>query len=458
MKKLLIPLLFICSISNAAIFNKGGNSRFTSAGPTGSYGLSHGSTGAPGTIVSPNVGWLPVAVNSSGVVAQKLESIPFPAGKYIDVTAKIVASPKNLAKVLVNPWGMVASMALQETLGYLADQACIRIAGGQMINTGGLWEECKITTQPELAVEKFYFSQFPENLFSSRQMACANHPYVAPMQGHTAESYTLSADGYSCVRYQTHTDTGMRYLTNGYTPISGFYCGSENVADGTACSVTQKKEWAPVPQAIAAAKIEEVFSGNPNLQPSVFEHFVNSESSIEVSEPIISGPSSGPAADPTVTTKNNPDGSITTTTEQKTNNYSYSGNSITITSTTTVITTTNNITNETTTTTTEKPTELTEDFCKLNPELIFCKDIELDTPEGEIPRSTIDLVYAEESFLSGGSCPADVYVSAGGKQIKAIDWQFHCSNISTFVRPLVILLSSFIALLILIPGGREVTS
>lgn len=155
------------------------------------------------------------------------------------------------------------------------------------------------------------------------------------------------------------------------------------------------------------------------------------------------------AGDPITETKTE---TITVTTTNNIINYNIS----------TVTNTVNNTTGETKTQTEQTIQEEKEpidvELCKKNPDIIACKKIEFDTPEGEIPRQTFDLTYQEETFLDGGACPADVYVLAGGQQVKAIDWQSHCGMISSYVRPLVILLSGFIALLILIPGGREVTS
>ena len=460
MKRILIILFFICSFANAATFNKNGYSNFTHAGSTGSYGISYGSTGAPGTIVSPNVGWLPVAQSAAGLTVQKLEKIPFPVGKTLDVNAKVVASPKNLAKALFNPWGMVASMALQETLGYLADQACVRISGGQMTNTGGLWEECIIRDRADAF---FRVNQDDSTISTNMLVACSHWAssqgvYIStPVQVvgdytgiPSSASGNWSSDGMpSCLfKYQT--------TFNG-EPIGSEYPRSARLEIKIATGV-ERTEWQPADPISAQSKIEQAIIANPNLQPSIFNHVTNSGSSIEVSDPTITGPASGAAGNPVTTVKTNPDGSTITTTEQKTNNYSYSANTVTITSTTITNVSNNNTTNETTTTTTEKPTELTEDFCKSNPEVIACKKLEFDTPEGEIPRRTFDLTYSEESFLDGGACPADVYVQVRGQQVKAIDWQSHCSRITTYVRPLVILLSGFIALLILIPGGREVAS
>lgn len=80
---------------------------------------------------------------------------------------------------------------------------------------------------------------------------------------------------------------------------------------------------------------------------------------------------------------------------------------------------------------------------------------EFDTPEGEIPRQTVNLTYTEESFLGSGSCPADKYAVVHGETLKVFDWADGCQKIVTYAKPVILTIAAFIALLIIIPGGRE---
>ena len=99
----------------------------------------------------------------------------------------------------------------------------------------------------------------------------------------------------------------------------------------------------------------------------------------------------------------------------------------------------------------EKP-----DFCEANPESIACA--EMDTPDGEIPRSEREVTYsAEDSGVAGsGSCPANKTLTlSNGQTITAYDWQPACVNITTYVRPVVLAAAAFIALLILVPAVRS---
>lgn len=78
---------------------------------------------------------------------------------------------------------------------------------------------------------------------------------------------------------------------------------------------------------------------------------------------------------------------------------------------------------------------------------------ELDTPEGEIPKSTKTITYSEENVFGSGSCPGDVTASIGtlGRTVKVWDWQKTCA-MAMPLRALVLSLATFAAFLILMPG------
>lgn len=93
-----------------------------------------------------------------------------------------------------------------------------------------------------------------------------------------------------------------------------------------------------------------------------------------------------------------------------------------------------------------------KDFCESNPTSIACA--EMDTPEGEIPRDQKEVTYQAEDVLGGGSCPADKTMFIAGQQLKVFDWQVTCGYIVSYVKPIILALSAFIAMVILIPGMR----
>ena len=177
----------------------------------------------------------------------------------------------------------------------------------------------------------------------------------------------------------------------------------------------------------------------------------------------VTGPASvgTPQTTTSTSTKTNPDGSTTTTTTTKTvtPTVTYSGDKATVTEKEKVTTVEKTCTESGTCTETkpnpdeetEKPATEETDLCKLHPEILACQ--ELDTPEDEIPRSTKELTYTEDTMFSGGgSCPADSYVTLHtGQTLKVWDWQKSCDMITTYLRPLLLVAAAYIAFMMLVP-------
>lgn len=152
----------------------------------------------------------------------------------------------------------------------------------------------------------------------------------------------------------------------------------------------------------------------------------------------------------------------TTTTTTAKNTYtpapfsSSSGPSMTTTQQTQTVTNiTNNITNITTTENTtitesdDSPEKEQKEFCEQNPDSLVCA--ELDTPEAEIPRDTVNITFAPENLGFGaGTCPAD-------KQIGPYTFSYAatCDILASYVKPLVIALALFGALLIIFVGKTD---
>ena len=93
------------------------------------------------------------------------------------------------------------------------------------------------------------------------------------------------------------------------------------------------------------------------------------------------------------------------------------------------------------------------DFCDKNPNALAC--LELDTPEGEIPKGTFNVTYAVENSWGSGSCPADKYATIAGRSIKVYDWEQTCDYVATYVRPILLVLCALGALFIVMPGRAE---
>lgn len=188
----------------------------------------------------------------------------------------------------------------------------------------------------------------------------------------------------------------------------------------------------------------------------------------KLKSPTVTGPSS--VTGPSVVTTN-PDGS--TTTKTTTTPLTYSGPTVTAgpTTETTIARNPSGVTTGTTTTVTSPGTEEVKPpttgtgtttpqpdpptQCDKFPDTLGCA--ELDIPDGEIPKETKTLTYAAESPFGGGSCPADrVFTSVmTARTYKAWDFAQTCSYIASYVRPLVLLLATFAAFLIIMPGKVE---
>lgn len=101
----------------------------------------------------------------------------------------------------------------------------------------------------------------------------------------------------------------------------------------------------------------------------------------------------------------------------------------------------------------DKPTEEQDkSLCEKHPDILACQKPELDVPDGEIPRTTKQITYAEQGGFGGGSCPSNVYANLHGKQTMVYEWTRTCSVVSTYIRPIIFLLGAMGALFILIPG------
>lgn len=100
-----------------------------------------------------------------------------------------------------------------------------------------------------------------------------------------------------------------------------------------------------------------------------------------------------------------------------------------------------------------KPAEEQEkSLCEKHPDILACQKPDLDTPDGEIPRTSKTVTYAEEGGFGGGSCPGNLYSNIGGKSVMVYNWSETCGVVSTYLRPIILLLGAMGALFILIPG------
>ena len=202
-----------------------------------------------------------------------------------------------------------------------------------------------------------------------------------------------------------------------------------------------------IPKTLAEL-IQELTKVAPD--PRVWGETIERGAEVPIPNPTVTGPTQIQGPERTTT---NPDGSRTVT--RTTHNFQPSGNTVTNTSNVTT-TTTYNIDNSvrSTSTTTETPVDEQppEGECEKRPNSIGCQ--ELDPPEdGEIPKETKTITFAEEPVFGGGSCPSDKQWSSGvlGGSYKVVDWQTFCDH-ALPARFLVLLLATFAAFLIVMPG------
>lgn len=94
-------------------------------------------------------------------------------------------------------------------------------------------------------------------------------------------------------------------------------------------------------------------------------------------------------------------------------------------------------------------------ICKLLPNILACQ--ELDTPpEQQIPKETKTVTLQEADLgFGGGSCPADAVVTLSGKQYTIVEWSKICPFLTSDVKPLVLLLSAFISMMIIFRSSNE---
>jgi hypothetical protein len=94
----------------------------------------------------------------------------------------------------------------------------------------------------------------------------------------------------------------------------------------------------------------------------------------------------------------------------------------------------------------------TPDLCEKYPDILACQKLELDTPDGEIPRDERQIEFKEQSFFGSGSCPVSQTVNTRILgTVTPWDWAKACEHL-LITRALVMVLATFAAFLIVLPG------
>jgi hypothetical protein len=195
------------------------------------------------------------------------------------------------------------------------------------------------------------------------------------------------------------------------------------------------------------------------FDPRVVPEILDKGGDIPFPAPTVTGPSEilGPKTE-TV----NPDG--TKTVLQPKSFFTFQGDTITNTkneTTVTVLNIDNSVSSVTTTTKTPVPSEgveplKTEDPCLKNPDRNGCRTDEFDVPDGEIPKETRTITFAAENLgFAGGTCPANrmLTMHQNGQTITAGDWATTCEMTVTYAKPMILIMATFAALMIIFGFG-----
>lgn len=79
----------------------------------------------------------------------------------------------------------------------------------------------------------------------------------------------------------------------------------------------------------------------------------------------------------------------------------------------------------------------------------------IDKPSADKPKPVhIEIPKPEPLRLGGARCPADVYAYFSGKRVLIFDWNLACDFISSYVKPVILLLGGFLAFAI-VTGWRN---
>lgn len=204
--------------------------------------------------------------------------------------------------------------------------------------------------------------------------------------------------------------------------------------------------------ATASQVVDALSKVNPD--PRVWGEVLEKGGEIPMPNPVVTGPTQIPGPE---TVKQNQDG--TREVSRTTYNFTTNGNQVTNTSnvtTTNIFNSSNTQVSSTTTTTTPSDNspggaqEEQEDACTKHPEALGCQKIDFDTPDGEIPKKDKQVTYAPESVLTGGSCPAPRELAYG----RSFSYAATCDALTTYVRPMVIAIAGWIAIVIIFGVGR----
>lgn len=403
----------------------------------GNYGFPTGPT-------SPTIGH---TINGEFVVGGSGLKYPFQAKYPVDWKGMAGEAGKVMGTLgcsLVTS-GIVTA-ACMVAVPYIWDW--ISKAGGRRNPTTGALEQVdrsQCTGSTQCRQYRAFYGTYSTQWVGTAEQACDNNMLGLKQ---TNPTYTYTRNG-AWVPYSDGSGGGScPFIESRVNPVGS--------STGNAPTPTRLVDPVGTPNWLPAS-MDDIAPYMSNLNPDgrIAGEILSNGGEVPLGVPAVTGPTTlqGPE-----TTKQNADG--TKEISRTTYNFSTAGNTITNTSN---ITTTNNynasgaVTNTTTTTTNNAgaaPTGESEPpptQCDKFPESLGCS--KLDVPAGTIPKENKTITFAEESSFGGGSCPADRSFTSVTmhRSVKVVDWTTFCAN-ALPIRALVILLATFAAFLIVMPG------
>ena len=399
-----------------------------------------------------------------------------PVGTGADVTAKVTIPKKNIAKALIASaklggriaGGVVGGLAIDALLDYglknvkLGDDGELTADGEQedaaFVSDGRTWK-------------------YGDKSFNSKEQACA-YGLSTQSQGWIVVNLKMTniySDVVAC-NYTLKIGEGYDPFTRTYNISSpgysnclpGYYVWNDSCTKDKPTKPMRENEildkiasesgW-PSSSSVALAEMlkypdtRRIIQDYPSNGVEINGPTSVKGKSTTATEGVQLVPGTNTVAPPGTPPAQTQPGTKTTTTTA-THPITYSGSSVshsTVNNTTTNIT--NNVTNVTTTETkTEEAKDDKEpDQCQKYPDTIGCKEIDFDTPEGEIPRKQIDVSWSPVDLgLGGGSCPAPVQIYEN----KQFSYQLACDNLY-IIKPMVIAIALFVGGMIIFGGRAE---
>lgn len=364
---------------------------------------------------------------------------------------------RELAKSLISPRNPLGGLAIgivgSLVINQLLDEACVRLSGGEKeLRPGAAFDECV----PVLVLPTDVWTANPVGGVTLSDTTVSGlctkaKPYASsiwPAQNGW-KSWTPVTVGDRC--FFDLVDTGGNKVRGELNIVKQKLCSDGKQPTNGKCA--EGTTWEKATPESAEAKVAAKFSEwtqqdfatgyDPNNIPrtsQIVQSVLQRGGEVETEPMTVTGPASIPQT-PVVTHTTNNNGDTITKTETTTNNYKYEGNKVT--QTTSVSTVTQTCTGAGACSTTTEKTDDERESCEKNPDSLACATT--DTPEGEIPRSEKQITYTpEDPGFGGGSCPPDRAIG----QEYSFSFAPTCNIISSYVKPMVLVIAGFMALMI----------